>query len=868
MKIMRHIPLYNAFNLILFCTLFLLSACAAPVQTPQQLVIALDSLDPQDLAALEDDNVPLYSWSIEEVPLPDEDLSLPVAGEKNSYGIVVTPELETAYRSYLEGDGDTALTALDVAKMTQVNNPLFQWHVLFLKAQVMIMMGRAAEAESLLPRIAELEIAVTGGNLSTVALRGEAKVWLGDFDGAKLDFFSVLKAMGSWDLPVSFPNPPSNIAELYIITSAQIRSFTGLAASYLLQGDYGRALDWAREAEKRFNGVHFIRNHPLYGMFFVTHLDSFYGRASNLVFLAAATLAHRADEQTSMKLFQRAEQFFERINFPGGKVFIESLKASSYIHIGRYDEAESIARDAVRLAVENGMVDFVWRIETVLGKVLFNKGKFLEAEAAFRRAQASLDVVSGTLSSDRAKTRFGVGKEDVTYYLARLDRVGNDHRTLFEDLERGRARAFVDLLADSVIKWKTDRELLQEIRDLDREIVAQRVRNSAPGGKMAGGGDKEQALLEERQQKISTLRMRDPDLSSTMSIWVHSLDEVRQKLAGGEVLVYVLPFRGDDPLSLLIITPQKTTIRELSLTAADLRRLIEQFSTSIGLELQREEGNTRGIRVLSLPESQREQSGREAIAILQSQLDLGLGDTLRSLYVVPGGPFHFMPWGLLDTDYPIIVLPTGGWLNRKPAAIEYRKDTQAVVVGNPEFGGELPQLPGAEVEAYSVAAMLGVRPLVGDLATESNLRRRIGNGVKMLHLATHGVFDHKKPLESAIFLSEDGKAHPLSADALFHDPLPASVVVLSACETGIGRAFAGEDTLGLLRSLYLGGVTTTLSSLWPVDDEGTKEFMNVFYRSAANGDYGRGWLAAVQSLKEQGYSPAVYSAFVLGGLAR
>ncbi len=102
----------------------------------------------------------------------------------------------------------------------------------------------------------------------------------------------------------------------------------------------------------------------------------------------------------------------------------------------------------------------------------------------------------------------------------------------------------------------------------------------------------------------------------------------------------------------------------------------------------------------------------------------------------------------------------------------------------------------------------------------------------------------------------------LTASRLFEQPLAADLVVLSACETGLGQAVAGDDFLGLARSFYLGGARAVMNSLWPVHDKPTREFMEVFHREARDGDYGRAWLAARNRLKSMGM-PSVYSAFVL-----
>jgi CHAT domain-containing protein len=114
-------------------------------------------------------------------------------------------------------------------------------------------------------------------------------------------------------------------------------------------------------------------------------------------------------------------------------------------------------------------------------------------------------------------------------------------------------------------------------------------------------------------------------------------------------------------------------------------------------------------------------------------------------------------------------------------------------------------------------------------------------------------------------LSKERKAFSLTANSLFENPLPAQTVILSACATGMGKITSGDDLLGLVRSFYLGGAVAILSSLWPIDDEGTKIFMDTFHRQAQNGSYGDAWLAARNELKQRGMPPSVYGAFILGG---
>ena len=117
-------------------------------------------------------------------------------------------------------------------------------------------------------------------------------------------------------------------------------------------------------------------------------------------------------------------------------------------------------------------------------------------------------------------------------------------------------------------------------------------------------------------------------------------------------------------------------------------------------------------------------------------------------------------------------------------------------------------------------------------------------------------------------LSNGTDAESLTAEALFENPLPAQLVVLSGCETGLGRAIAGDDLIGLTRSFFLGGANTVLSSLWRIDDAGTVAYMKKFHEAAQQGDFGGAWLAARDDLKARGYPASVYGAFVLAGARR
>jgi CHAT domain-containing protein len=104
-----------------------------------------------------------------------------------------------------------------------------------------------------------------------------------------------------------------------------------------------------------------------------------------------------------------------------------------------------------------------------------------------------------------------------------------------------------------------------------------------------------------------------------------------------------------------------------------------------------------------------------------------------------------------------------------------------------------------------------------------------------VHFATHGILNSKQPELSGVVLSlldEQGKPQNgfLRLHDVFNLNLPAELVVLSACETGLGEEVKGEGLVGLTRGFMYAGSPRVVVSLWSVDDEATSQLMVKFYK--------------------------------------
>ena len=120
-------------------------------------------------------------------------------------------------------------------------------------------------------------------------------------------------------------------------------------------------------------------------------------------------------------------------------------------------------------------------------------------------------------------------------------------------------------------------------------------------------------------------------------------------------------------------------------------------------------------------------------------------------------------------------------------------------------------------------------------ATEENLKRNSElNEFNYIHFATHGLIDEAKPDLSSLVLtsgSNSGEDGFLQAAEIFDLKLNADLVVLSACQTGLGKLIRGEGMVGLTRAFMYAGTPSVLVSLWSVSDMSTAALMGEFYKN-------------------------------------
>jgi CHAT domain-containing protein len=152
--------------------------------------------------------------------------------------------------------------------------------------------------------------------------------------------------------------------------------------------------------------------------------------------------------------------------------------------------------------------------------------------------------------------------------------------------------------------------------------------------------------------------------------------------------------------------------------------------------------------------------------------------------------------------------------------------------------GSLPRLPGTRREAERIMPLFAAQQTLLALDSQASLPLLHSPALaeyRYVHLATHGVFNTAEPALSGVILSlvdQQGRAVNgfLRMNEIFNLTLPSELVVLSACETGLGEQIRGEGMVGFTRGFLYAGSRRLLVSLWKVDDDATAALMSRFYQ--------------------------------------
>ncbi|MFH1102682.1 MAG: CHAT domain-containing protein [Pseudomonadota bacterium] len=567
------------------------------------------------------------------------------------------------------------------------------------------------------------------------------------------------------------------------------------------------------------------------------------------------TLARMGDIQRALPLLksalEEAAAIGNRINESRSQLDL----GDAFFAGGNFREAETAYQAALSLSRSIALREVEWRALYGLA-MLRLPGKPDEAKPLLIEAMDMIETIRSNIRLSQLKDSFLTNKLAVYETLCRLFADSGDAEKAFEIAERSRSRNFIDLLGNQrlTLSRTVDQQLYQrqlkqneQIEELTARLL--QVQNSNDRRRY-------EAALASAKRELNTLMLeiqsKNPQLGSLVSVEPMSAKELVKIVEPDTALLdyYIL----NEELFCWLI--QSNGIR---LFRTPINR--EVLGSSI-LDYRRRIQNLEPFEDLS----------KLLFKKLLSPVSKHL-DGIKMLGIIPYGYLHYLSFATLSdgNDYlidrfPLFYLPSAGVFKYTMAKRVAQKKLRVLAIGNPDLGDPAFDLPFSEYEVHSMKWNFpDITILTQERATEKWVVDNIGK-FGIIHLASHGEFNPINPLFSSVKLARDiERDGNLEAAEIFGLNIDADIVVLSACQTGLGKVTQGDDVIGLTRAFLYAGTHTLISSLWRVSDISTAILIKEFYRQYAQTAKGIGLRNAVLHVKNRYPHPGYWGAFTLIG---
>ncbi len=605
------------------------------------------------------------------------------------------------------------------------------------------------------------------------------------------------------------------------------------------------------------------------------------GAALTRLSLGSAATA-RGDTGRARRYAARAALELQRLGDPIGTAAALGERAALEAALQLPAVAESLYRAGLAQIQGHVAPDVSWRLHAGVALARRAQGFADDAARELRVATSDVEASSRSLAVTERRSAFLMDKWEVYSQLALTELARGRAAIAFESSERLRAREMLELLARGRVDVPGDtaEELIAHEQDLRRRIgeLTHELEVTSATGEAVRGRDLQRVSATAREalthaqdsyaDLLQELHDRAPRHRGLLAPSTVTWRDVAGRLAPDEAFVeYLLSDSGSVAFVIardtIAAIPLAFGRRDLAPLAAFARGTIEATPSS---------------RIDSLWRGPLRRLHQYLIAPIE---EAGLLAHTTRLVLVPHGELHYVPFAaLLDTQhrflverYEITTTPSASvWVALSVRAPRRASAGFLVLAPKPDA------LPASRREVAAIQRRVGAdaRVLIAGEATEEAFRRDAPTR-RVLHLATYGILNKRNPLFSFVALAaggaQDGR---LEVHEVFGMQLAADLVVLSACETGVGSGALndvppGDDWVSLTRAFLHAGAAQVVATLWPVDDRATASLMEQFYDGYSSGRGAAYALARAQRqllMSSATAHPFYWAGFVVAGGAR
>ena len=535
---------------------------------------------------------------------------------------------------------------------------------------------------------------------------------------------------------------------------------------------------------------------------------------------------------TAIQLATQAAVIYEKLGMKTKQAYAHILTANFYADDHQWNKGLEELQKANQAL---GNLTTPWlsqRMHTTMGRIHEGMGDISQAIEHYKKAAARIEQMTASFTADEHRTAFVTDKLAPYEALVTLYAT-EDPAIAFTWAEQAKSRALVNLLAGGIhpklhINDEMDAKRaarLQEIREELNWLYTRLMRGGDASETGAPAAVSETwTKIEEREQEATSilrnLQGRHVEQLSLIREMPLTPSDLQNKLSGDTFLVEYFVARGQ--VTAFVITHDHVHSFPAIAPVSEIQALIEKLAFQFS-KFQYGTSYYERHRDVLLQNTHEilDALGQYLIAPLWNEIS-----SAKTLIVVPHGTLHGLPFHavrvskkyLMET-HAISTAPSAAVLKfcwEKPVHVEGRP----LLVGIPDE-----RLPHVTQEIQALSGLLkNADVLLGEVATFERVQQAASSS-GILHLATHGLFRPEAPLLSSIQLADRW----LTVQDIYDLNLKASLVTLSACETGLGRDTGGDDLVGLVRGFLYAGASSLLVSLWTVDDESMTELIREFY---------------------------------------